>query len=82
MSYRVILRDIASIIMVRKYTCAGSILSHIIYLLENKHKCSNEPPALLVKHPKKQTHRKTTRKKNFFDKEIQLISTNQCGIFF
>ena len=47
----------------------------------NKHKCNNGPPPLFVKTQKKETNGRTTRKKNFFDKELQLISMNQNGIF-
>ena len=51
--------------------------------LKNKHKCNNGPPTLLVKTPKQKTKKpgKTTHKKNFFNKELQLISTNKNGIF-
>ena len=50
----------------------------MIQIIYNKHECNNEPRALLGKTPKKTQKKpgKTTRKKNIFDKELQLISTS------
>ena len=53
-----------------------SCTDFIDLIIRNKHQCYNEPPPLLVKTPKK-TNRKTTRKMNFVDKGLQIISTNQ-----
>ena len=38
-------------------------------------------PANNEKHPKKNKNGKTTRKKNFFDKELQLISMIHFWVF-
>ena len=45
--------------------------------------CNNVTMDCIVSkiNPKKQTNGKTTRKKKFFNKELQLISTNKNGIF-